>query len=63
MAEWFLLVFTIHGTFLLAGPYAAAAQCQQDKIIVETFSRYAEALETAPRCIERPAKLTPQWKY
>lgn len=59
MTVWFLLFFSIHNSLLVAGPYPEMARCEQDKIIVETFSRELPA-DLAPKCVERPAALAPK---
>jgi hypothetical protein len=59
MTAWFLLFVSLHHGVLLAGPYAEMARCEQDKIIVETFSRVVPA-DLAPKCVERPASLAPE---
>jgi hypothetical protein len=59
MTAWFLLFFSIHNSLLVAGPYPEMARCEQDKIIVETFSREVPA-DLAPKCIERPGGACPE---
>jgi len=62
MTAWFLLFFSVlHNSPMLAGPYPDQQHCEQHEIIVETFASKVPAY-FAPKCIERPAALAPQWR-
>jgi hypothetical protein len=59
MTAWFLVFFTIHSTFMTAGPYNTRDACERDLILVSTFQQGGPYTH-APNCIERPAGLSPQ---